>query len=101
MDSWQDYVVLDSNEHKNILSISIRKPIKLYVHCFVFALYNCVSDDAVGNTVVKLSWFWILNGAHLMEIITKGHSIFAVDKTWASFIFLNGGYDSVDAFTVD
>ena len=41
-------------------------PIKAHVHSFVYALYNCVSDDAVGANVVKLNWCWTLDVANFM-----------------------------------
>ena len=51
---------------KLFLSTSITKPIKLYVHSFGSTLYNCVSDDAVHDNVVKLNWCWTLYVAHSM-----------------------------------
>ena len=66
MDSQNDCVVLVSNEHEFFLSELITKPIKSHVHSFGPALYNCVSDDAVCDNVVKLNWCWTLDVARFM-----------------------------------
>ena len=56
-------------------------PIKAHVHRFGSAVYNCVSDDYIGDNVVKLKWFWDLDVAHFMQGIEKWHSVFAVHET--------------------
>ena len=62
------------------LSELIAKPIKLHVHSFGSVLYNFGSDDTVGETVVKLHWFWILDVTHFMQGIEKGYGIFPLMK---------------------
>ena len=66
---------------KLFLSASITKPIKAHVHSFGSALYNFVSDDAVGNNVVKLNCCCTLDVVHFMKGIVKGSNIFAIDET--------------------
>ena len=51
---------------KLLLSASITNPINAHVHSFGYALYNCVSDDAVGENVFKLNWCWTLDVDHFM-----------------------------------
>ena len=52
--------------HMNFFPASITKPIKAHVHSFGSALYNCVSDDEVGDNVVKLNWCLTLDVAYFM-----------------------------------
>ena len=52
MVSWQIFVFHISDEHEIIFSELIAKPIKAHVHTFRSMLYNCVSDDTIGDTVV-------------------------------------------------
>ena len=101
MDSRQDCVFLVSNEHEMFFVVTDHKSNKKHVHSFGSVLYNCVSDDAVGDNVVKFNWCWTLDVVHLMQGIKKGNSIFDVDETLASFRFLNRGHDSVNYFSVD
>ena len=56
------------------------KPIKVHVHIFGSVLYKCISDDTIGDTVVKLNFFGTLDMDHFMQVIVKGHGIFSVDK---------------------
>ena len=66
MDSRKYFVFLFPMNMKLFLSTSITKPIKARVHSFESVLYNSVSDDAVGDNVVKLNWCWTLDVTHLM-----------------------------------
>ena len=66
MDIWKDFILLVSNEHELFLVISIMKPIKAHVCSFGYAMYNCVSDDYVGENVVRLKWCCTLDVAHFM-----------------------------------
>ena len=50
----------------NLFCVSITKPIKAHVHSIGSAMYDCVTDDSVGENVVKLNWFWTLDVAHFM-----------------------------------
>ena len=66
MGSRKDCVFLVSNEHEIVFVDIDHKANKLHVHIFGAVLYNCVSDDADGNNVVKLNCCWTLDVAHLM-----------------------------------
>ena len=82
-------------------SAYIAKPTKAHVHIFGSALYNCVSDDIIGDTVAKFHWCWTLDMDHFMQRIAKGNGIFAVDETLANFRLLNGRRDSINDFSVE
>ena len=66
MDSQKDCVLLVSNEHAILFFDIDTKQLKVHVNYFGSALYNCVSDDDVGDYVVKLNWCWTLDVEHFM-----------------------------------
>ena len=55
MDIWKEFVFLVSNEHEIYLVTSITNTIKENIHSFGYALYNCVSDDTIGENFVELN----------------------------------------------
>ena len=66
MDCQKNVFYLLPMNMKLFLSKLITTPIKVHAHSFVSAVYNYVSDDTVGDNVVKLIWCWTLDVAHFM-----------------------------------